>query len=583
MTYEKLKNERYSGKILSKYDENIISALNKFLKINSLTEQSRVGSEFSENYEKARTVFLEQYSNSKTKSSKKNHLHSWYIFYQKNTLNKDLNVAAHTFQSFTMERLAQQEMTLRRLCNLVGTSTPYNWIKYGYSPSKSSKITLEAIDAILDLPIGFLHNNFYKKPEIPDMGVTEPITRHQQKMKRINKNSGKKYTLTKNQFNDQLGGDLRSAIELFYKFKTSIIKPRGKTRPENERWSIDPNSKESGSINIFEGLMKSFFGFLTNKCKIPTEDLSVQHLIDHNLILDYIEFYVERHNCKTRTIHNFLVNLRVFMKFLIEYPELVHPNLSEEEAKSKIKNYNEILASEIKDNTPTAMARDPEEQIKCILNLEDPLAPLIKMSEHLKSLYRYYEKRKSYRSTSLDELSRNIVIVDFLIEKPVRVKNLNFCKIGKNIRKNAKGRYEIHYHPDETKNKKEITKEFSEELSRWIDLYLSKHRDRIHKAPSDNLFISRTTGIYTTTSLAKVFGRLCKKYIGVELRPHAIRHIRATAYLLKHPKDYVYVAELLNDTLKTVYKNYCHIEGRVRTDQDDNDIDELRRLHKSKK
>ena len=43
-------------------------------------------------------------------------------------------------------------------------------------------------------------------------------------------------------------------------------------------------------------------------------------------------------------------------------------------------------------------------------------------------------------------------------------------------------------------------------------------------------------------------------------RAQAMRHLVATAWLKAHPRDYVTVALLLNDTLATVIKKYSHLE-----------------------
>lgn len=41
---------------------------------------------------------------------------------------------------------------------------------------------------------------------------------------------------------------------------------------------------------------------------------------------------------------------------------------------------------------------------------------------------------------------------------------------------------------------------------------------------------------------------------------HAFRHLVATDWLTAHPNDYLTVAQLLNDELDTVIKNYAHLK-----------------------
>lgn len=41
---------------------------------------------------------------------------------------------------------------------------------------------------------------------------------------------------------------------------------------------------------------------------------------------------------------------------------------------------------------------------------------------------------------------------------------------------------------------------------------------------------------------------------------HAFRHLVATDWLSQHPNDFLTVAELLNDKLDTVIRNYAHLK-----------------------
>lgn len=74
--------------------------------------------------------------------------------------------------------------------------------------------------------------------------------------------------------------------------------------------------------------------------------------------------------------------------------------------------------------------------------------------------------------------------------------------------------------------------------------------------------------------LQDVLEGMTKEYFNTPIPPYYFRHLRATAFLKKYPGNFLYVAELLNDSLDTVIKHYCkHNENRI-GDKDDEDFNE---------
>lgn len=295
-----------------------------------------------------------------------------------------------------------------------------------------------------------------------------------------------------------------------------------------------------------------------------------------------MKFQNKRHGATTTTIHKFLVNIRAVIKYFIEYPTRIHPKLSKEEAISGLDQYYLYITKRIRSLNVQANTRDPEEQIRPILDLESPLDPIIEAISYMKRNYHYLCRRYPNFTLTMHELVRNIVLMDLLVEKPLRAKNLAGLIVGDTIVKNSDGRYQLNIPAKQVKNNKEIRKTLSEELSKWIDIYLENHHEALCKESTNRLFVSRYNPYLSPSSVSKTCGRICEKYIGIFMRTHAIRHIRATDYLLKHPQHYLYVAELLNDDLKTVVKTYSHLENRVRSDIDDEDLKERRAKYSDK-
>jgi integrase len=255
------------------------------------------------------------------------------------------------------------------------------------------------------------------------------------------------------------------------------------------------------------------------------------------------------------------------VKYYEQYPERGFPNLSAAEGKVKAKEQLEYLNTKIK-GSRFLSSRNAEDQIRPFLDLEEPLEPFYEAVSVLKEHY-VFTKRERPELPKLHEIARNIVLFLLILEKPIRSKNLAKLKFDKNLYKKKDGRYELYIPASEVKNNKEIKKTLSAELSRWIDIYRNEHYKKLNSKATDFVFISDEDIRYSASDLSKMLGRLCLELIGIETRCHAFRHLRASAYLLKFPMDYVYVAELLNDDLKTVIRRYVHINGRTASANDD--------------
>jgi integrase len=572
ITYEQLKARRFSEES-SQQSRNAISTLNRFLNSVGLEDSSIVGPELAQNFESKKSNFLSTFKAPSTRYSQSYHLKGWYKYFHSLAPDPRQDTEGHTFQSFVLQRATSMGMDPWDICRYVKSRTPYNWLKYGFNPSSRSYGIIDAISVLLDLEPSFLRDAFFYVPDKNSQVFSIPETRYQKKLKKI---KGGFKQITKAEWNEL--EKLQQELELFYEFKTADILDDGVHRSSSEQWSINQNGY-SGSIDIFEGCMKAYFGFLVHQKGVSKEDLSLIHLFDRTLVIEYMKFQNKRHGATTVTIHKFLVNIRAVIKYFIEHPDRIYSKLSREDTVNKLDLYYIYITKRIKSLNIQTNSRDPEEQIRPILDLADPLDPIIEAISYMKRNYHYLCKRYPNYTLNIHELARNIVLMDLLIEKPLRAKNLAELELGDTLVKNQDGRYQLNIPADQVKNNKEIRKTLSEELSRWIDIYLENHQEALCKEKTERLFVSRYNSFLSPASISKTCGRICEKYIGIFMRTHAIRHIRATAYLLKHSQDYVYVADLLNDELKTVVKVYSHLENRVLSEKDDNDLKELREKH----
>lgn len=102
----------------------------------------------------------------------------------------------------------------------------------------------------------------------------------------------------------------------------------------------------------------------------------------------------------------------------------------------------------------------------------------------------------------------------------------------------------------------------SASLTARIDDYLENYRPLLLEGEEDNgiLFPNKDTGGVHAGLGRHVFKLTARLIPGCPgIAPHAIRHLSATSWLKNHPDDLITVAEMLNDRLETVLRNYAHL------------------------
>lgn len=231
------------------------------------------------------------------------------------------------------------------------------------------------------------------------------------------------------------------------------------------------------------------------------------------------------------------------------------------------------------------MARDPKEPIRTILDSASPVDFLFDLADRL-------EADKLYRVGAdpyfLAVQHRDIAVIHLMIRIPLRIRTMvrwlswredntgTFrhdtegkwlidlpAEAFKNIRGAAKNGYRV-YVPESVaalvlnyiKNWRHlhITPDFIAKANADIEKNEPKHRVRKPDPidPRDRLF-----GFSTAKGMSARMAELSARYLRIQFRAHAFRHIVATDFLKKFPKEYVRLANLLNDTLKVVMDTYA--------------------------
>lgn len=383
---------------------------------------------------------------------------------------------------------------------------------------------------------------------------------------------GSGYTIRQEIWDSSEMDHVRKEAEDLFHFKTDDVLPDGIYRSKDDIWTKDSDGV-CGSFTHFVRSMMPFFGFLVTEKKLQLNDLTLKLALRPDYISDFMIFMSRRRGFLTSNVKGFLSDVRSLIKYYREYPEIGFPELTPELGKKKAKDYLEYITLKTSSSN-FRISRNPEDQLRVLLDLEEPLAPFYEAVSVLKKQYAFV-KREQPHLMWLNEIAKNIVLLLLILEKPIRSKNLSRLQFERNLYKKQDGRYELYIPAPEVKNKREIKKTLSEDLSQWIDIYRNEHYKKLNPDATSFVFISESEIKYNPRTISKVIGRLCLSLIGIEIKAHGFRHLRATAYLLRFPQDYVYVAELLNDDLKTVIKRYSHLKGRAASKNDDEHLKAL--------
>ena len=173
---------------------------------------------------------------------------------------------------------------------------------------------------------------------------------------------------------------------------------------------------------------------------------------------------------------------------------------------------------------------------------------------------------------------RDQLLLRMLASNPLRNRNFREMRyVGiptqqdrGNLYRSTSGGWRLLFQPEDFKNERGAAKEtydvaIPKDIHPLIDLYLTKARPiLLRTAPAtDKVFVNRDGHPFDTYGLSNVVQSLTARHVQDDIdmlgfRTHAFRHIIATAWLRAHPKDYLTVAHILHDSLKTVLDNYAH-------------------------
>ncbi len=226
-------------------------------------------------------------------------------------------------------------------------------------------------------------------------------------------------------------------------------------------------------------------------------------------------------------------------------------------------------------------SRLPEEPISHLLDLEQPMLPVLRAIEDIRAAATLEVPGSVRRAV----LHRDALLLALLITNPLRERTLSALKYsrtntGNVYRSGSTWRIRLQSALLKT-GRSGDGRRYDVAVAGWvgelIDEYVAEHRlVMLAGKDSDAFFVGWRTK--RMSSLSKRVFTLTKRYIpdSPGFSAHAFRHLVATTLLKANPDAFVMVAELLNDRLETVIATYAHLKRDDSFARHYRFIDELR-------
>lgn len=510
----------------------------------------------------------------------------------------------------------------------------YRWTKPGFSQASNAPSTVSVagrLETVLGLPASSLTSKLAPKRR-KGRRHKDVEAKRKARLARV--------SLTAIKFRpERLPGRIGTFFDRLTMLKTTVrivrnaagtsIKRAGKT------WRVVPNAEDPiPARTIMESLYRTYVGwlllpdtpegaraFVAANCQwrkkklessdvtvlspffvgkaIPVEDLAPAHLVDPELIGEFIEWYKNRHGAiDNQWVRNAIALLEPARGFLAQQVECVWcyepagitpveptgPQFQHEYATATQKWGNKCAAwsAELKELLPfTKMGRSraARDKLKPIFDQRDLMAVVNTIIESHASDRPVGKLVAGWSgSVLLAVWVRDQLLLRMLASNPLRSRNFKEMRwVEKpnpqdrgNLYRAADGSWRLHFEPSDFKNERGAAKEAYDVavprvLHPLIELYLTKARPILLRSAvaTDRVFISRDGDPFKGAGLGSVVLSLTGRHVQDDIdslgfRAHAFRHIVATAWLRAHPKDYLTVAHILHDSLQTVLDNYAH-------------------------
>jgi integrase len=152
---------------------------------------------------------------------------------------------------------------------------------------------------------------------------------------------------------------------------------------------------------------------------------------------------------------------------------------------------------------------------------------------------------------------RQALMIGLLISRPVRRRTFIGIRLGAHLSEVSDG-FVLHFRPEDMKDKRHHSYPLPKALVVPMRRYLDIHRPvLLQDKSSDGLWINQYGNVITADGYARELPKITQKHLGIELRPHAFRHIAATSIAEVDPEHVGIIRDILGHaSLDMAYKHY---------------------------
>lgn len=593
--FEHLKSENKESQ-----ERNFKTAIKFFLKAISLTEESPVGAELTEEFEAKIELYIKFQRNRKVSEStykpRVSKIRALKSFVVQNFASRlHLQTLPKPFGQRLRSLIGALGLTIRKFWltlpkDLLGYATLTYWCKGKQLPSIKFLHVIGKLEMYLRVPPGTL-----RLPQYLQKGHNLRIGQS---------DSGNKARAAISKPYHIWTEFLEKEYQGLFLNKTIAILPEGEERSEEGQWTINEGG-EVPSAKVAMKILKSFMGFcaLPQDCPDPylrgasikIENLSLALLADKELVENYLNFMKLRSGLRVKPLDDTTVadlpahmispngrwefydkggkynegSLRVlsFVSSLLrpgtgylyqhpEYSEKLGKRMTAETWQEQCKvtrtrvdiNHKRILwMKKNNDSQNFELGRDPKVLIQWILDLP---RPLLLLQEVIKAMLDDLLPENTPKIARARQY-RDLILFSLLCANPLRIVMFSYLKFDENLVRNNDGSWELKFAKKAFKNRRSLRSNYHVRVAKELWPILDRYKEEFHpilagSSGSKYVFISRGRGRQTKQdgspmcehSLSEIIQTLTELYLldSIGFRPHAFRHIIATDIIRKDPR-----------------------------------------------
>ncbi|MDH6149556.1 MULTISPECIES: site-specific integrase [Paraburkholderia] len=570
---------------------NNLSSLHSYLAFVGKTDDSSVGREMLHGFNEKLASYLDALNvTPRTKSDRRSHLRAWQRTVEAVTQSATDKVGevtvvrplAGTFHQILREAVANSGVAPKTLAKLVHSSPAaiQRWLKGAY-PNPQAIPSVHRLEAELGLERDTL---LRRLPDTSQEGARPSISIGFRERQRVNTRSF--YRLKE----ADISASLNAEWNAYFEYKTS----RGPVLERSTKgvWQMLPMEKISATIpacarrgnqgcvtaSIAMGKVRGYLGFLSHPetkggfGKLPEEAQTLAWLVVPSAIEAFLNFLKDRSGGLVHSGHATFCSIGASMVhpvtgYLTQQPEFANklPEGTLQENWTKACSRAHRLYRQWKQDA-NDISRKPNEPIQQLLNLSEPLGPIIRAVARIDQL------AAESAPGSVEEAlhKRDALLLSMLMANPLRVRNFTLMTWREHgngsLYCREDGQWRLRFEAKDFKNMKyakqsDYDAPLPAALNERIEEYLVEYRPRLTKDAPDCKVVFPTQHGNIWKGLGAHFQKLTSRHVPETpgFGPHAMRHLVATDWLRKHPNDFLTAAMLLHDKLETVLRNYAHL------------------------